>query len=135
MSKSCLKILNNNLELKNIEAIHSRAEEIGKNKVYRETFDYATSRAVANLSTLAEYLIPLVKQNGYVIAMKGANIEEEKNKSQNAIELLGGKIEEIEKFQLPKSDINRNIIRIKKVKATPSKYPRKAGMPAKEPIL
>ncbi len=130
-----LKEVINNLELKNIEAIHSRAEEIGKNKVYRETFDYATSRAVANLSTLAEYLIPLVKQNGYVIAMKGANIEEEKNKSQNAIELLGGKIEEIEKFQLPKSDINRNIIKIKKVKATPTKYPRKAGMPAKEPIL
>ncbi len=129
-----LKEVINKLKLGNIQAIHSRAEEIGKNRVYRETFDYATSRAVANLSTLSEYLIPLVKQDGYVIAMKGSNIEEEKNQSKKAIEILGGNIEEIEKFKLPKSDITRNIIKIRKIKATPTKYPRKAGMPAKEPI-
>lgn len=129
-----LKEVIEQLKLKKIEAIHSRAEDFGKNKKYRETFDYATSRAVANLSTLAEYLLPLVTLDGYCISMKGPNIEEEIQKSKNAITILGGKIEKIEKFQLPKSKIDRNIIMIRKDKKTPSKYPRKSGMPAKEPI-
>lgn len=122
------------LKLKKITAIHSRAEELGKNKKYRENFDYATSRAVANLSTLAEYLMPFVKLNGACISMKGFNVETEIEESKKAILILGGEIKNIEKFQLPKSDINRNIIIINKVKCTPSKYPRKAGTPAKEPI-
>lgn len=132
-----VKFLNEVIEklaLKNITAIHSRVEELGKNKSYRERFDYATSRAVANLATLSEYLIPLVKLDGYTINMKGSNIEQEIQQSEKAILVLGGRIEEIEKFQLPKSKIQRNIIWIHKIKTTPLKYPRKAGIPAKEPI-
>ena len=122
------------LKLEKIEAVHGRAEELGRNKKYREKFDYATSRAVANLSTLSEYLIPFVKQNGYCISMKGSNVEEEIGQGKKAISVLGGEIKEIEKFQLPQSDINRCIIIINKVKSTPAKYPRKPGTPAKEPI-
>lgn len=124
----------NQLSLTKVEAIHSRVEEFGKNKKYRESFDYATSRAVANLSTLSEYLIPLVKVNGCCISMKGPDIKEEIQQSKKAILLLGGKIEKIHNFQLPKSDIKRNVIVIRKVKQTPPKYPRKPGMAAKEPI-
>lgn len=122
------------LNLSKIQAIHSRVEDFAKNKEKRESFDYATSRAVANLSTLSEYLIPLVKRGGDAISMKGSEVEEEIKQSQRAISLLGGKIETIETFQLPQSDINRNIIIIHKIQSTPSKYPRKAGMPSKEPI-
>lgn len=129
-----LKEVITKLELKNIQAIHSRVEDFGRNKKYREKFDYATSRAVANLSTLSEYLMPLVKLDGSCICMKGSNIEEEVKQSHNSITILGGDIKEIAKFQLPKSDINRNIIIINKVKNTPSKYPRKPGTPSKEPI-
>lgn len=123
-----------NLKLKNIETIHSRAEEFGKNKKYRESFDIATSRAVANFSTLSEYLIPLVTKNGKVIYMKGSDVKEELEEAKNAIKILGGKIEEQEDFYLPKSDIKRNIIIVKKVEKTPSRYPRKPGTPSKEPI-
>lgn len=129
-----LKEVIEQLGLNQIKAIHSRVEEIGKDNNYRETFDYATSRAVANLSTLAEYLIPLVKIQGCCISMKGPNIEEEIQQSKKAISILGGKIEKIEKFQLPRSDIDRNIVMIRKIKQTPSKYPRKSGMPAKDPL-
>lgn len=124
----------NELGLKDIEAIHSRAEEFGRNKKYREKFDISTSRAVANLSTLSEYLLPLVKENGKCICMKGSNIEEELKNSKNAIKILGGKVYNIDEFSLPDSDIKRNIIIIKKEKETPNKYPRKPGTPAKEPI-
>ena len=117
-----------------IEIIHARAEEIGQNKKYREKFDYATSRAVANLSTLSEYLLPLVKINGKCICMKASNIEEELNQAQNAIKVLGGEVTDIEKFKLPQSDIDRTIITISKTKNTPNKYPRKAGTPSKDPI-
>lgn len=124
----------NELGLKDIEAIHGRAEEFGRNKKYREKFDISTSRAVANLSTLSEYLLPLVKENGKCICMKGSNIEEELKNSKNAIKILGGKVYNIDEFSLPDSDIKRNIIIIKKEKETPNKYPRKPGTPAKEPI-
>lgn len=129
-----LKEVINKLELKKIQAIHSRVEEFGKNKNERESFDYATSRAVANLATLSEYLLPLVKQNGYAISMKGPNIKEEIEQSKKAISVLGGNIEEICQFQLPQSNIERNVILIRKVKQTPGKYPRKPGIPSKEPI-
>lgn len=122
------------LALKDITTIHARVEEFGKNKKYREKFDYATSRAVANLATLSEYLIPLVKIDGFCISMKGSEVEEEVEQSKTAISILGGKIEQIETFQLPKSDMNRNIIIVQKIKNTPSKYPRKPGTPSKEPI-
>lgn len=122
------------LELSKIETVHLRAEEAGKNKDLREKFDVSVSRAVAPLSVLVEYLLPLVKINGICICMKGSNIEEEIANSKKAIEILGGKIEKIEEFTLPDSDVKRSIIIIKKVSQTPSKYPRKPGTPSKEPI-
>lgn len=122
------------LKLENINTVHSRIEEFGRNKKYRECFDYVTSRAVANLSVLAEYMIPLNIIGGSCICMKGANIEQERIDSLKAIEILGGHLEEIHEFNLPKSDIKRKIILIKKLKSTSLKYPRKPGTPSKEPI-
>lgn len=122
------------LQLKNIETIHCRAEELGKNKEYREKFDYATSRAVANLSTLSEYLLPFVKLNGSCIFMKTMEIDEELENAKKAIKILGGRIERVNKFEIPESDLGRSIIIVKKEKQTPSKYPRKPGTPAKEPL-
>lgn len=124
----------NQLGLKNVETIHSRAEDFGQNKKYREQFDIATSRAVANLSTLSEYLLPLVKVGGKCLCMKASDIEAEVQDAKKAIDILGGKIEQIENFLLPQSDIGRTIITINKNKTTPNKYPRKAGIPAKQPI-
>ena len=122
------------LDLKNIVTIHSRIENFVKDKKYRESFDYVTARAVANLTTLSEYLIPISKVNGKCICMKGNDIEEEVNSSKNAINLLGGKIDKVDYFELPNSDISRNVIIIDKVKNTPNRYPRKAGVPSKEPL-
>ena len=122
------------LNLKNITLIHARAEDFGKNKEYREKFDVAVSRAVANLSTLSEYLVPLVKIGGKVISMKASDANEEINNAKKAINVLGGTIENVEEFTLPESDIGRTVITIKKEKSTPNKYPRKAGLPSKEPI-
>ena len=122
------------LNLKNIETVHARAEEFGRNKKYRQKFDIATSRAVANLSTLSEYMIPLVKINGRCICMKGKEIKEELKDSLNAIKVLGGKVENVEEFELADNDINRSIIYILKEKDIPNKYPRKAGTPSKDPI-
>ena len=122
------------LKLQNIKTLHFRAEEFGQNKKYRESFDIATSRAVANLSTLVEYLLPLVKVGGICICMKGSEIAEELENSKKAINVLGGEIELVEEFALPESDIKRNIVIIKKINSTPRKYPRKAGTPSKEPI-
>ena len=122
------------LNLDNITTIHSRIEDFGKDKKYREAFDYATARAVANLSVLSEYLIPVVKLKGQAICMKGSEIEIEIDDSKTAINILGGQIIKVDKFNLPETDIGRNIIIINKIKNTPSKYPRKAGVPSKEPL-
>lgn len=124
----------NKLGLKKINAIHSRAEELAKIPEHREKYDIAVSRAVANLTTLSEYMIPFVKVGGKCICMKGSNIEEELKTAKNAIKELGGEIEKVINFKLPDSDNERNIIIIKKVRNTKSKYPRKAGMPSKEPL-
>lgn len=124
----------NKLGLKKINAIHSRAEELAKIAEHREKYDIAVSRAVANLSTLSEYMLPFVKVGGKCICMKGSNIEEELKTAKNAIKELGGEIEKVINFKLPDSDNERNIIIIKKVRNTKSKYPRKAGMPSKEPL-
>lgn len=119
--------------LKNISLVHGRAEDIANDLKYREKYDIATARAVANLATLSEYCLPFVRINGYFICMKGNNIEELKD-AEFAIEKLGGKIEKIEKIILPDSDIERNIVIIKKIKQTPKGYPRKAGTPSKNPL-
>lgn len=125
----------NKLELKKIEAIHARAEEEGIKKERRENYDVAVSRAVANLPVLLEYLLPFVRVGGICICMKGAKIEEEINNSEKALKELGGKIEKINNFKLPKTDFERNIIIVKKVKNTPIKYPRKSGTASKSPII
>lgn len=122
------------LGLKNIKTIHSRAEDGGRNKELREQFDIAISRAVANLSSLAEYNLPYVKVGGYFVAMKSGEIDEEAKKAEKAIKLLGGELEKISKFRLPNTDIDRSLVLIKKVKTTSKKYPRKAGLPTKEPL-
>ena len=129
-----LNIVIETLNLRNIQAIHGRAEEIARNKLYREKYDVAVSRAVANLSTLSEYMLPFVKVGGKCICMKGANVNEELERAQNAIKELGGEIERVDNFYLSDNDNERNIIIIRKVKETSSKYPRKAGMPSKEPL-
>lgn len=122
------------LQLKNIEAFHSRAEEMAKNNKFREKFDVVTSRAVAKLNILLEYMLPYTKIDGKCLCMKGPNIEEEIKEAEKALKILGGEIEKIEKIILPDSNIERNIIIIRKKSATPLKYPRKAGMPTKEPL-
>ena len=129
-----LKEVIDKLNLKNVNTVHGRAEDFGQDKSTREKYDIAVSRAVANMSTLSEYLIPTVKTGGICICMKGAEIEQELEDAKKAIKEFGGKIERIEKFVLPNSDMERNIIIIRKEKQTPNRYPRKAGTPAKEPI-
>ena len=121
------------LNLENIKAIHSRVEDFGKEN--KEQFDIATSRAVAPLNVLLEYLLPLVKIGGICICMKGVNIEQEIEESKKCLNILGGKIEKIEELELPQSDIKRNIIIVKKIERTPEKYPRKSGLASKEPII
>lgn len=122
------------LELKEITTVHGRAEELGQNKEYRERFDIVTSRAVANLSTLSEYLIPFIKKDGKCIYMKTLEVDEELQKAKKAIKTLGGKIINTDKFYLPESEIGRSIVVIEKEKQTPIKYPRKPGTPSKEPL-
>lgn len=125
-----------NLDLESIKVIHGRAEDAGQDKKYRESFDVAISRAVANMATLSEYLIPFVKVGGIAIAMKGPEIEEELNGAKKAIKILGGNILEknIIKFYLPKTEILRTIIIVEKSANTDRKYPRKAGTPKKQPL-
>lgn len=128
-----LQTVINELELKNIQAIHGRAEEFVSKE--RETYNIVTSRAVARLNVLLEYMLPFVKIGGRCICMKSFEIEEELKEAKKAIEILGGEIEKIDEITLPNTDIKRKIVVIKKIKNTPSKYPRKAGTPAKEPII
>lgn len=122
------------LQLADVELLHGRAEDFAKKKEYRETYDLCVSRAVANLAILSEYCLPYVKENGYLIPYKSGEIEEELDASKKAVSLLGGKIETVEKFTLPGTDIGRSLVKIRKVKKTPGKFPRKAGLPSKEPL-
>lgn len=132
-----IKFLNeviSQLGLDKIETIHGRAEDFAKPSMKREKYDLCVSRAVANLASLSEYCLPYVKVDGYFIPYKSGKVEEELEQSKKAIFLLGGKVEEEVKFVLPDSDITRNLIKIRKVSATPKKYPRKSGLATKEPI-
>lgn len=122
------------LKLENMDAIHGRAEDFAKQKEYREKFDVVVSRAVANMTALSEFCIPYVKPGGYFVAMKGPSIEEELIDAKKAISILGGKIEKVENVNIEGSDLNHNLVIIKKIKNTPSKYPRKAGMVTKSPL-
>lgn len=122
------------LELTDVEAIHGRAEDFARPGKLRESFELCVSRAVANLSTLSEYCLPFVKKGGFFVAYKSEKISDETAGAENAIALLGGKVTEKKEFLLPDSDIYRCLFMIKKEKETPGKYPRKAGLPAKEPL-
>lgn len=122
------------LELDDIKAIHGRAEDYAKQTEYREQYDICVSRAVANLATLSEYCLPYVKVDGLFVPYKSGEIDEELKSSEKAVSILGGKVEEVVKFQLPGTDIGRSFVKIHKIKETKKKYPRKAGMPTKEPL-
>lgn len=124
----------NKLNLKNISAYHARAEEIGKDKKHREQYDICVSRAVANLATLSEYCMPFIKVGGKFIPYKSGKIDDEIISSENAIRILGGKMDQVYKFKLPKTDMERSLVVIDKINNTPSIYPRLAGKPSKEPI-
>ena len=122
------------LGLNGIETIHGRAEDFAKKADYREKFDLCVSRAVANLATLSEYCLPYVKVGGYFVPYKSEEVDEEVEQARNAAKILGGTIEEVYKFKLQGTEIGRSFIKIKKIKSTAKKYPRKAGLPAKEPL-
>ena len=122
------------LGLEDIETIHGRAEDFAKQPAYREQFDLCVSRAVANLATLSEYCIPYVKKDGMFVPYKSGEIDEEVQQSKKAIHVLGGKLQNVIKFQLPGTEIGRSFVIIDKVQNTAKKYPRKAGLPSKEPI-
>lgn len=122
------------LKLKEITAVHGRAEEGARDKNMREKYDFAVSRAVANMAVLSEYCIPFVKVGRYFIPYKTGTVEEEITQGKKAIQILGGKIEKIEKLMLPDSDISRSFVFIKKEKQTPKAYPRKAGTASKQPL-
>ena len=128
-----LNIVIKELGLKNIKAVHARAEEFGHSN-YRETFDICVTRAVANLAVISEYCLPLVSVGGYFVAYKSADIKNEIFDSEIAIEELGGAIEDVDIFTLPDTDIERSLIRIYKDFETPDKYPRRNGVPLKKPI-
>ena len=117
-----------------IEFVHGRAEDYGMNAHYREKFDTVVSRAVANLRVLSEWCLPFVKQGGYFLALKGPLAEEELEEARRAVYILGGEVEDIFEANIPFTELNHKIIVIKKVRRTPSKYPRKPGIAVKSPI-
>lgn len=122
------------LKLDGIYTIHGRAEDFAKKDDYRERYDLCVSRAVANLSTLSEYCLPYIHVGGMFISYKSGDVDDEVLESKKAISILGGKLDNVVKFQLPGTDINRSFIKIEKIKNTGKKYPRKAGLPSKEPL-
>ncbi|MCI7813335.1 MAG: 16S rRNA (guanine(527)-N(7))-methyltransferase RsmG [Robinsoniella sp.] len=122
------------LGLEKIRTIHGRAEDFAKKQEYREQFDLVVSRAVANLASLSEYCLPYVREGGKFVSYKAANADAELDESGKAIDILGGKIDKVEKFQIPDTDMDRTLVVVKKIRKTPGKYPRKAGMPGKEPL-
>jgi 16S rRNA (guanine(527)-N(7))-methyltransferase GidB len=124
----------NDLDLDEVTLVHSRAEDAGQNKNLREKFDLVTGRAVARMSVLSEYCLPLTKVNGDLVALKGPKAQDELAEAKHAIEVLGGEVEDVKELTLPDSDDERTLIIVKKVKTTPKKYPRQAGTPNKKPL-
>ena len=122
------------LGLTKINTVHGRAEDYAKQKGYRENYDFCVSRAVANLSTLSEYCIPFVKQGGCFISYKSGSVDQELIQAEKAVKILGGQREEVVRFSLADTDMDRSFVVIRKAKPTPKKYPRKAGLPSKEPL-
>ena len=122
------------LGLSNVKAVCHRAEDLGHNEMYREQFDVVTSRVVAGLNILSEYCLPFVRDGGLFVSYKGSAVDEELSASENALSVLGGEMEKIEKYTIPFTDIPRSLIFIRKSSATPEKYPRHAGRPLKKPL-
>jgi 16S rRNA (guanine527-N7)-methyltransferase len=122
------------LELSDVELIHGRAEDIGRNPAQREQFDLVTARAVARLNVLSEFCLPFVRCGGHFVAMKGAKAEDEIRESLKAFQVLGGSLKDVHSFTLPLDTSQRQIIIVKKVRNTSKQYPRKAGTPLKSPI-
>ena len=129
-----LKDLISELGLTDVELVHGRAEDVGQNELYREKFDIVTARAVARMSVLSEYCLPLVKKGGYFVALKGPKAEDELDDGKKALEVLGGKLIKDEELTLPESEEERTLVLVQKVKSTPKKYPRQAGTPRRKPI-
>lgn len=124
----------NKLDLINIKTVHGRAEDFGRDVQYRQKYDVAVSRAVANLAVLAEFCLPFVKVGGYFVAMKGPAIEEEIVNGKVAIARLGGKIQDICKVPIEGTELHHNLVIVKKIKATKGEFPRKAGIVVKNPL-
>lgn len=124
----------NKLNLKNFNTIHGRAEDLARKNDYRENFDIATSRAVANMSVLSEFCLPYVKVGGHFVALKGPAVEEELSDAKNAIAILGGKLLDVIKVDIEDSDLKHNLVIVEKIKKSPDVYPRKAGTITKKPI-
>lgn len=122
------------LKLDKIQTIHGRAEDFGRDPLYREQFDLCVSRAVANLSTLAEYCVPFIRIGGQFISYKSGKVQEELENSLKAVDILGSRIVKCLNYPLPDTDMERSLVVIEKVRATKKAYPRKAGKPSKEPL-
>lgn len=122
------------LGLENVTLVHARAEDAGQDKKLREKFDLVTARAVARMSVLSEYCLPLVEKDGYMVALKGPKAQDELKDAKKALKTLGGKLEQVKELTLPDSDDERTLIVVKKVASTPKKYPRQAGTPNRKPL-
>lgn len=129
-----LKDLIAKLDLKNVTLVHARAEDAGQDPKLREKFDLVTARAVARMSVLSEYCLPLVKKSGYMVALKGPKAQDELKDAKKALKTLGGQLEQVKELTLPDSDDERTLIVVKKVASTPKKYPRQAGTPNRKPL-
>lgn len=123
------------LSLQRVITLHGRAENYARGTEYRESFDLCVSRAVAKLAVLSEYCIPYVSVGGHFISYKSGNVDEEIKQAETSIRVLGGMLEDIVKFKLPLSEIERSFVKIHKESYTKNKYPRKAGVPGKNPIV
>jgi 16S rRNA (guanine527-N7)-methyltransferase len=122
------------LGLENVQVITARAEDFAQKSEHRESYDWAVARAVANMNVLSEYLLPLVKVGGHMLAQKGESAPEETEAAEKAIKLLGGKLKELIPVRLSGIPGERYLVVVEKVAATPGNYPRKAGTPAKTPL-
>lgn len=131
---SFLHELAKELGLQGVHCVHGRAEDVGQNKQYREQYSLVLARAVARLPVLLELCLPFAQVGGTFIALKGSSGDEEVSEAQRAISVLGGELERVERLILPSEEANRVLVWVKKVKKTPSQYPRKAGTPNRSPI-
>lgn len=122
------------LGLDQVVTVHGRAEDLGRNPDFREQFDYCVSRAVANTATLSEYCLPFVKKGGCFVAYKSGSVGEELEQGRKAVKILGGEVEREDHFHLASADADRTLVVVRKKEQTPKRFPRKAGVPAKEPI-